>query len=365
MAPGILLLRLEGPMQAWGSHESQFGMRRTYEAPSRSGVMGLLCAALGVPRPEAGVRLERLESLQMGVRVDGPGVRWWDYQTVGAGRQMPIAELAGKTKPGPMLSRREYLCDASFLVALAGDAELVAELAEATAHPFWTPFLGRKSCPPSRPLLEPCPPGCADAEAALCAAPYRRRLPGDPIPATVALLREWAPKPEEPEAPNHAEVWYDMPVSLEPPVHRARLVTRTDAAVGADGIPVGPARQRPAPPPRRPRADYADTEYKRRRLERLRLDEGLCVFCKAPGNTVQHVTYRRAGGGETVEDLRALCRLCHDAVTMIEYGLGMGLDRIDPCEARWRERIISSRSGILQQRSLEARRRRLQSREAE
>ena len=60
----------------------------------------------------------------MGVRIDLPGVRWWDYHTVGAGMEMRIAEGEGKTKPGAMLTRREYLCDASFLVALQGEPGL-------------------------------------------------------------------------------------------------------------------------------------------------------------------------------------------------------------------------------------------------
>jgi hypothetical protein len=89
------------------------------------------------------------------------------------------------------------------------------------------------------------------------------------------------------------------------------------------------------------------------------------VFCKNPATTVQHVTYRRAGGNEAQDDLRALCRLCHDAVTMIEYGLGMGLDRIDPCQPQYRQRIIDKRSEIIAFRSLETRRRRLQPEEVE
>jgi hypothetical protein len=80
---------------------------------------------------------------------------------------------------------------------------------------------------------------------------------------------------------------------------------------------------------------------------------------------VQHITYRRAGGGEEQEDLRALCRLCHDAVTMIEYGHGMGLDRIDPCEVRWRDEILRTRNEIVQRRSLETRRRYLTPEEVE
>ncbi len=61
----------------------------------------------------------------------------------------------------------------------------------------------------------------------------------------------------------------------------------------------------------------------------------------------------------------ASSRLCHDALTMIEYGLGMGLDRINPEEARWRPGIIQKREEIIRFRSLETRRRRLQREEVE
>ena len=89
------------------------------------------------------------------------------------------------------------------------------------------------------------------------------------------------------------------------------------------------------------------------------------MFCKNPATTVQHVTYRRAGGNESPEDLRSLCRLCHDAVTMIEYGLGMGLDRINPEDPTWRDEIITKRDEIIAFRSLETRRRRLAPEEVE
>ena len=89
----------------------------------------------------------------------------------------------------------------------------------------------------------------------------------------------------------------------------------------------------------------------------------LCILCKSPATTVQHITYRRAGGNETPDDLRSLCRLCHDAVTMIEYGAGMGLDRINPEEKKWREQIIEKRSEIIRFRSIETRRRHLSNQE--
>src|SRR3990172_12535854 len=130
MSTNALFLRLEGPLQAWGDQQSKFVIRRTAEAPTKSGIIGMLCAALGVSRPEALEEwLPKLGNLRMGVRIDSPGVRWGGFYTVGAGMQMRIAEGPGKTKRGAMLTRREYLCDASFLVALRGDPGLIADLA--------------------------------------------------------------------------------------------------------------------------------------------------------------------------------------------------------------------------------------------
>jgi CRISPR system Cascade subunit CasD len=368
VSANTLFLRLEGPLQAWGDQESRFVIRRTAEAPTKSGAIGILCAALGVSRPQAaGEWLSKLSDLRMGVRIDRPGVRWWDYHTVGAGMQMRIAEGEGKTKPGAMLTRREYLCDASFLVALRGEPDLITELETALRNPKWTLYLGRKSCPPSRPLLEHPPGAFPDLLLALTSVPWRRRLEGDRPPETVDCLLDWEPTSEQPEAPGDALVWYDVPLTFEPPAHRPRFVTRKELRVGVDGeanLAEKPA-QNPTPRPPRPRANYRNTEYRNARAVRLNADYGLCVFCKSPAMTVQHTTYRRAGGGECQDDLRSLCRLCHDAVTMIEYGLGMGLDRINPEEPRWRDEIIGKRQEIIEFRSLETRRRRLAAEEVE
>ena len=162
-------------------------------------------------------------------------------------------------------------------------------------------------------------------------------------------------------------MWYDVPLSFDPPAHAARFVIRRELTVGHDGmvkIADAPA-QSSVKAPLRSRADYTNSQYRKRREERLDADRRLCVFCKSPATTVQHITYRRAGGNETPEDLRSLCRLCHDAVTMIEYGLGMGLDRINPEEGRWRDEILRKRDEIIRYRSLETRRRKLAAKEVE
>jgi len=370
MSANTLFLRLEGPLQAWGDQESKFVIRRTAEAPTKSGIIGMLCAALGVSRPRAVEEwLPKLSELPMGVRIDAPGVRWWDYHTVGARMEMRIAEGEGKSKPGAILTRREYLCDASFLVAVQDEPALIAELTAAMRNPQWALYLGRKCCPMSRPPLEHQPEGCnyPDLISALASVPWRPRLKEDRPPETVHCLLDWTATPEQPEAPDDALVWYDVPLTFDPPAHRPRLVVRRQFRVGADGevsIADKPA-QNPTPRPPRPRANYGNTKFREIRQERLVHDHRLCVFCKSPATTVQHVTYRHAGGEERIEELRSLCRLCHDAVTMIEYGLGMGLDRINPEEPRWRDQIIRKRDEIVRFRSLETRRRKLAAEEVE
>ena len=368
MSANTLFLRLEGPMQAWGDQQSKFVIRRTAEAPTKSGVIGMLCAALGVSRALAGEEwLPKLGALRMAVRIDMPGVRWWDYHTVGAGMQMRIAEGEGKTRPGAMLTRREYLCDGSFLVALQGEPALIGQLEAALKAPKWTLYLGRKCCPPSRPLLEHPPGPFPDLDCALTSVPWPPRLKEDHAPRAVDCLLDWQPTPAQPEAPGDALVWYDVPLTFEPPAHCPRFVIRKELGVGANGevaIAKRPTQKRTPAPPRR-RANYGNTEYRKARADRLEADHGLCVFCKSLATTVHHITYRHAGGQEPIQELRSLCRLCHDAVTMIEYGLGMGLDRINPEEPRWREEIISKRRSIIEFRSLETRRRRLAAEEVE
>jgi len=365
-----LFLRLEGPLQAWGD-TSKFVIRRTMEAPTKSGVIGLICCALGLPRQAAREKLPELNTLSMGVRVDRPGIRWWDYHTVGAGIGLTTAGGGVKTgAQGTIITRREYLADASFLVALQGEETLVREIARALANPRWPLFLGRRSCPPSVPILvtrmradgtrAPWIEHGKSLEDALMCVPWAPHLKQDKQPAELACILDWQPTDAKPEAPPNAEVWYDVPVAFDPPVHQARFVTRETLTLGENGVPTGEHTQTRVPRPERTRADYTNTEWKKRRAARLERDHGLCVFCKAQANTVQHISYRNAGGNEDIEkDLASLCRLCHDACTMLEYGLGMGIDRIDPKDPKWRDRIIEKRAEIRCFRSVEGRSRML------
>lgn len=143
-----LLLRLQGPLQSWGT-TSRFDERDTQQEPSKSGVLGLVCAALGRDRSEP---LDDLAALRMGVRVDREGVPLRDYQTITG-----VLNAEGKFKiDRTVISPRYYLADATFLVGLEGqDSGLLQRIHAALRTPVWSLALGRKSCVPSMPILLP------------------------------------------------------------------------------------------------------------------------------------------------------------------------------------------------------------------
>ena len=141
-----LLLQLVAPMQSWGV-QSNFTNRDTGLEPSKSGVIGLLCAALGRDRAEP---IADLAALRMGVRVDLEGILKTDYHTaksVMRANGKPFANLKGTE-----LSQRYYLADAAFLVGLEGDASVLRAVNDALLHPRWMLFLGRKAFVPSLPI---------------------------------------------------------------------------------------------------------------------------------------------------------------------------------------------------------------------
>lgn len=143
-----LLLLLKGPMQSWGTM-SRFDNRDTGKEPSKSGVLGLLSAALGIDRHNWD-DLEPLTRLRMAVRHDRPGVLKSDYQTFGCADTDTIIKADGKQSSDGGVSKRDYLADAAFLVGLEGDdLPLLQSIQEALKNPKWPLCLGRKSYTPS------------------------------------------------------------------------------------------------------------------------------------------------------------------------------------------------------------------------
>jgi CRISPR system Cascade subunit CasD len=142
----VLLMRLAGPMQSWGTR-SRFTHRDTGLEPSRSGVIGLLCAALGRPRDEP---LDDFVPLAMAVRVDREGRLMRDYHTAQDVRRADPTKGTRDT----VVSERFYLADADFLVGLEGDLAFLERLDAALRRPVWPLYLGRKAFVPSLPVAE-------------------------------------------------------------------------------------------------------------------------------------------------------------------------------------------------------------------
>ena len=159
-----LALIPDGPMQSWG-HSSRFERRTTALHPTRSGIVGLIAAALGIDKHAAdeAKQLARFDVLQIATlslprcvhRTDEVLIqRLEDYHTVTG-----IRRASGKVdRDATVQTYRHYLLDARFGVLLEGPLRLLEEIAAALLNPKWGVWLGRKCCLPASPLLV-APPG--------------------------------------------------------------------------------------------------------------------------------------------------------------------------------------------------------------
>lgn len=151
-----LALRLEGPLQSWG-FDSQYNRRNTGLMPTKSGIAGICCAALGYTRGSEDekkfltsftlLRMTAIAVPRSNAKKELSVRRLQDYHTV---QNTRTAE--GKIKD-THITHRQYLTDAAFGVLLEGDVLLLNRIAAALEQPRWGIWLGRKSCIPSAPVL--------------------------------------------------------------------------------------------------------------------------------------------------------------------------------------------------------------------
>lgn len=354
----ILFFRLAGPMQSWGT-SSRFQLRRTDAYPSKSGVMGLLLCAKGVCREDSPEELKLLAKLSMGVRVDRPGTLDWDYHTVGGGhgrggeRAIGSRSADGEIKKTQatgeyetLLSRRQYLWDASFLVALHGDPKLIGDCAQWMDAPAWPTFLGRKCCVPAEPVFAGTSTSSSLTDA-LSSVPWRPRIAviDNNDRARSRTLDCIIEHPVGSPLPDGARLVYDVPRIFGYYDHAARWVVTSQVTVPV-GDPLHPHQASKA------WTDPYGPEWEAHRLARLERDHHLCVFCKSPAVEVHHLDY----GDVRSETLRSLCKTCHDACTMLEYGHAMRSRRIDPADPDQRSMILDQIERNLAGRRLDRRR---------
>lgn len=158
-----LMLRLCGPIQSWGTR-SRFRERDTEREPTKSGIVGLFAAALGMDRSDS---LEGVVDFEIGVRIDREGVVRREYQTA-----LDVATAGGKTATEQIY--RAYLSDADFTVVVRGRDDFVVDVHRALMHAKRPLYLGRKSYLPSEPMVRPDSvlPG-DDIESTLVSIPLR------------------------------------------------------------------------------------------------------------------------------------------------------------------------------------------------
>ena len=194
-----LLLRFSAPMQSWGT-KSDFMHRDTGLEPSKSGVVGLLCAALGRPRQEP---IHDLSQLRMGVRVDQPGMIRRDYHTAGIDG---FYKVSGKVeRKGTKPSERFYLADAKFLVGLEGEPTMLEQLQAALQSPVWFLFFGRKAFVPAERIWLSDGLQGSDLEVALASYPWLGQFNDAPEQLRNVI-----------EDPQGATIINDHPVSFAP-----------------------------------------------------------------------------------------------------------------------------------------------------
>ncbi|TDD96409.1 type I-E CRISPR-associated protein Cas5/CasD [Actinomadura rubrisoli] len=229
----VLLIQLAGPLQSWGA-SARFARRTTEHAPTKSGVLGLLAAALGRPRT---ADPSDLAALRFGVRVDQRGTPVRDFHTaheLDTGDALPVSE-------------RFYLADAVFVAATEGPHDQLSTLHRALQRPGFLPYLGRRSCPPSRPIDLGLHDDL-DLETALrttqwLAAEWYRRRHGNTVEILVETTGEDQPADylrDQPISYNPAHRQYALrgvrtfhiemaaPAAARPPGHDPTIVLRSE-----------------------------------------------------------------------------------------------------------------------------------------
>jgi len=151
-----LALYLDAPLQSWG-YQSRFDRRTTLSYPTRSGILGLLSAAMGIDRADT-QSLAQFAELRITVLTFRRHPTLVDFHTVGGGyddkTEKANIPCSPSGKPHRVVSYREYLQYSLFGAIVEGPAPQLQEIAAALADPKWGVWLGRKACIPASPVCQ-------------------------------------------------------------------------------------------------------------------------------------------------------------------------------------------------------------------
>lgn len=156
---------IDAPLQSWGIHSS-FNRRDTESWPTKSALVGVLCAALGIDKhasteaeliaPYAALRF----SVLRWPKESSQPSRFIDFQTTGGGYDKSLAHekrhIPSKAKDsspfGTVITHRHYLTDARFIALFQGAPQTLESASAALLNPVWGIWFGRKTCIPTTPL---------------------------------------------------------------------------------------------------------------------------------------------------------------------------------------------------------------------
>lgn len=158
-----LLFRLYGPLASWG--DIAVGEQRpSFAHPSKSAIIGLIGAALGIRREDDEQHSRLTENLRFAVRIESPGELLRDYHTIQTPATRKGVRHATRKEElsvdhddlNTILSYREYRCDAYYTICIWQENENrtypLSRIREKLLQPEFVFYLGRKSCPPSLPF---------------------------------------------------------------------------------------------------------------------------------------------------------------------------------------------------------------------
>jgi CRISPR system Cascade subunit CasD len=195
----FILLWLEAPLQSWGA-DSRFGRRDSLDFPTKSGLLGLLCCALGAggEQQELLAAMAPLRQTVLAFRKSDerlPLLR--DFQMVGSGyddtdpwETMLIPKKRDGEKAvggGTKMTYRYYLQDAAFAVAMEVPVARAREFSEALQDPVWDLYLGRKCCVPTDFIFRGCFESERDAVEAANAIAFGKSI------AKAFIVRDFTP----------------------------------------------------------------------------------------------------------------------------------------------------------------------------
>ena len=160
----VLVLRLAGPVQSWGTYRVSYTSTPSAPMPTKSGVGGFLGALLGekdyiglLSRFTLWVRVDRAQPVNIDMQVASSPK---PSEREGFRRAVTLVNGKATTAPKqltgtalPSLANREYLPFSEFICGLEGDDADIAGWYVRARRPTYMPYLGRQANAPTFPVV--------------------------------------------------------------------------------------------------------------------------------------------------------------------------------------------------------------------